>query len=567
MRRLLLITSILSVSACDLSPDFTLPEMLTPETYKEAPTTAEDTDANAGPVLDPADNVKWKRVDEKAKIEEVAWWRMFNQPELDSLMEEAMKDSPTLEVAAQRVAQARGTAEISGASLLPSISAGFGPERQKQSGDSINASFPSPTPAVTKPYTLYTARGSITYELDLFGKNRNTTRAAERDADAEENNYRAARLALQADIAQAYFEHASLVAERDILMKAMETRTTTRDQIKSKFNVGLVDDLTLANAEIELNTAQSDFAAVTQQLKANEHRIAVLIGSNPSQIRLGNSKLTSPPPVVPAGIPSELLARRPDVQAAAQQMAAANARIGAAKAGYLPDISLSASGGYSAADLGDLFRKGNEFWLLGPIAGSTILTQPIFEGGRLSGTLHQRKAVYEGAVASYKNAVLNAFREVEDNLSAVTQLNEQHKSRRAAVASGTRAFNVATERYDIGYSSQLEYLDAQRGLLAAERGEVQTLGQRYIATVQLIRALGGSWVTASPAKTVTDKVVVPSETAPDVKTEKPEASIVIEPKDVVDEKPVDTAPAALESKTPDAEPEAVPAAPWYDFWS
>jgi multidrug efflux system outer membrane protein len=207
------------------------------------------------------------------------------------------------------------------------------------------------------------------------------------------------------------------------------------------------------------------------------------------------------------------------VQSAVDESAAANARIGAARAGYLPDISLSAVGGFVSTDLHDLFNKSSRFWAIGPMAGGTILTQPIFEGGLIEGTLAERKAAYAGASANYKATVINAFREVEDNLSGLRNLTDQAKARRTGLAAAKRAYAAAGERYKVGYASQIDYLDAERGLLASERGDVQVLGQRYVATIQLIKALGGSWATASRADTSAVRVETITEKPAEPKAE------------------------------------------------
>lgn len=503
MRKLLLLTTALSaLSACDLSPDMTLPQLFGGSAYKEAQVVPAKVAGPAAPAVAAADDVKWKRVDEKAKIEEVAWWRMFNLPELDALEEQAMKDSPSLEVAAQRLNAARAMSDVADSSLFPSIEAGFGPQRQKSAAATINANMPPGTVVATKPFTTYTAQGSISYALDLFGKNRNTARAADREAEAEANNYRAARLLLQADLAQAYIERASLLAENDILERTVAARKQTRDHNKQKFDVGTVDDLTFANTENELANAEAERSIVAQQLAQSEHKIAVLVGVEPSTLGLSKTTLSAPPPVVPAGMPSRLLERRPDIQSAAHMIAAANARIGAARAGYFPDISLSAVGGYSAIKFSDLFKKPSQFWALGGANGAQILTQPIFEGGLLGGTLEARKAEYEGASANYRATALQAFREVEDNLSGLRNLREQADARATSLNASRRAYAVAGDRYKVGYSSQIDYLDAERGYLAAQRSNVQVLGQRYIATIQLVKALGGSWDSAPEATPV-----------------------------------------------------------------
>lgn len=513
----LLLASVLVLSACDLSPEYKLPELFGSSLFKEEAAPAADADApqvkEDAPEVKPAGDISWKRVDEKAKIEEFAWWRMFGDPALDALEEQAMKDNPSLEVAAQRVRSARGLAGVSEANLYPTIDATAGPMRQKPAAANINGSFPQPVPIRTKPYTTYTAQGTVMYELDLFGMNRNTARAANHDADAEANNYRAARLALQTDVAQAYFQYAALKAESDLLERTLKDRRAALKLTRQKRDVGTIDDLVLSSSETDLANVEADRAAVAQQLATVEHMLAALLGVTPAELKLGDVKLAATPPQIPAGLPSTLLERRPDIQAAAEKIAAANARIGAARAGYFPNISLSGVFGYSSTEMGDLFKKGNDFWSI-PAANAMLLTQPIFQGGRITSTLDARKADYEGAVASYRGAALQAFREVEDTLSNLRTLREQAAARNVAYGAAKRAYTVAKQRYDVGYSSHLDFLDAERSYLAAERSNVQVTGQRFVATVQLVKALGGSWETAPAHATATTPETVKTESVP-----------------------------------------------------
>lgn len=486
-------TALLILSACDFSPELKLPEMKIPEFFKEAVAPLAK-DEPAAVEQFSAEGIDWKRVDEKAKIEETAWWRMFKSSTLDGLMERAMKDNPSLDVAAARVASANALAGISASNLLPSIGIGAGPERRLPSA--ANASGNSGGNAVaTKPYTTYTVQGHITYELDLFGLQRNTTRAAERNAEAEANRYRASRLLLQAAVANTYFSLAALADEDRALTALRDDGRKAVALIQKKRDVGTVDDLVLSAAKNQLAEIEGAQAAVAQQRATTEHQLATLVGVTPAEFELTPETLTEVPPAVPVCLPSTLLARRPDVQAAVEQIKAANARIGAAKAGYLPDISLSASGGFAAKSLGDVFKSASKFWSLGPMAGSTILTQPLFEGGLITATLEERQAAYDAASASYREAALTAFREVEDSLSNIRTLAEQAKANDAALAAAKRAHTVAYQRFNAGYSSYLDYLDAKRQLLSAERSHAALAGARYGALINLVKALGGSWET------------------------------------------------------------------------
>ena len=507
------------LAGCDLSPDLIMPDVFKPASFKES---AAAVDTNAAPVA-PATDGKWKRFDDKAQIDEFAWWRMFSMPELDALMEQAMKDNPTLDVAAERVNNARAMTDSEYAKLYPTVGVGFGPSRQLTSPASIKPNIPPGTTITTKPYTLYTANATIGWDTDLFGQHRAQARAAAKDADAEQNTYRAARLGLQADLAQTYFRLAALRQENDILQKTLKTREQTLKYTQQKYDVGAIDSLSLSKEEADIAGVQSDAASVQQQVDVAEHALAVLIGTPPSELTVKVKQLNLAPPAIPAGIPSTLLERRPDIKQAADQIAAANERIGVARSGAFPNISLSAMGGFVSGDLSHLFQWSNRSWLIGPLAG-TILTQPIFEGGQLAAQRAQADSGYKSAVASYRGSVLSAFGEVEDNLSGIRNAADQVKATNADVAAAKRAYDVAKQRYDVGYSSHLEFLDAERTLLAAQRTKVAVVGNQYITTVELVKALGGSWVTpvktdapvaaaapVAPAPAVVDDAVTPGE--------------------------------------------------------
>lgn len=481
------------LSGCDLAPDYRLPEITLPSLFRE------DT-AEAVADVAPAEDGRWKRFDATARIEEFAWWRMFADDTLNRLMDEAMQGNPSLAAAIERVNAARAVAERAGAPLLPAVEVGFGPQRQLSSAAAVNANLPPNVRASTQPTTLYTARGTISYELDLFGKNRGTARAATEDAAAEASHYRAARLALQAELAQTYFRLRALREEETLAQRVREIHAQTQQLTEQKHAAGSVDALVLSAAKTALAQAEAEAALAGEARAVAEHALAVLVGKLPSQLALETDTLRAVPQAVPAGLPSSLLERRPDIQQAARKIAAANARIGVARAGYFPDISLSATGGSVAESLSDLFQWSSRTWAIGPLAG-TILTQPLFEGGRLAAARAQTEASYQEAVAAYRASVLTAFREVEDQLSGVHRAQAQVQAAQDARAAARLAHGVASDRLAAGYSSRLDYLDAERGLLVATRTHVQALGQHYVDTVQLVKALGGSWQSPVPVST------------------------------------------------------------------
>lgn len=493
----------IAISGCDLSPDYTLPTISMADFIKNdkktpllavAPIT---TQKEVAPIADG----RWKRFDPYTKHQAIAWWRMFDDSTLNALMEQALKNNPSLREAIERVKAARGFADESGAPLLPSVSVGFGPERLQQSSAAINANLPPSARIRTKPYTLYTARGTISYELDVFGKNRATARAASHDAQAQMYDYLAARTALEAEIVQTYFRLISQREEERLVNEDLAAFDESLTLMRERFRIGDVDRVALAALEQNFALAQSNAATAANARAVTEHALAELMGIVPSALSLKTHALTQPPPLVPAGLPSSLLERRPDIKSAANKIAAANERIGVARSGYFPDISLSASGGTAASVIEDLFKWSSRTWALGPLAG-TILTQPIFEGGRLAAVRAQADANYHAAVARYKASVLKAFREVEDQLSYVQQSAIASQAAMHAERAARQAFTVIGARYHVGAVSKPEYLTSKREWLQAERNKIQATGQYYIATVQMVKALGGSWQAIPPPETL-----------------------------------------------------------------
>lgn len=261
--------------------------------------------------------------------------------------------------------------------------------------------------------------------------------------------------------------------------------------VRSRFEGGIGNDLDVARAETELATTEADAASLAQRRTQLENALAILLGSNPSTFRLPATTDRSwnpEPPGVPAGLPAELLERRPDVATAERQLAAANARIGVAKAAFFPVVTLTASGGYLSGDVQTLFNWESRVWSIGP-----SISLPIFAGGRIRANYKRSQAAFEESVARYRQQVLAAFGDVEDSLAGIRHLADQSAAQQRAVANARRAADLAGERYRSGIVSYLEVVDANREALQAERGSAQLSGQRLNAAVQLIKALGGGW--------------------------------------------------------------------------
>jgi multidrug efflux system outer membrane protein len=328
--------------------------------------------------------------------------------------------------------------------------------------------------------------------VDLFGRVASSVDAAEADTAQSEALLRSVQLALQGDVAQNYFNLRELDAELDVFNRTVELRQAAVDFAQHRFNSGDVTDLILQQAKAELATARSDAMTVKRQRAASEHSLAVLLGKAPAELTVAANPLTPVRVTIPPGLPSSLLERRPDITAAERAMAAENARIGVARAAFFPSLSLTGNAGFESAALGSLFRASSGTYLLGPLVG-TMLNLPIFDGGERSGNLANAKAKYEENVAKYRQQVLVAFQEVEDNLANLRILQDQNQVQAEAVAASARAAQLSRAQYNDGSIAYLDVIDTERTLLQARRAAVQLEGARAVSTVNLIRALGGGW--------------------------------------------------------------------------
>jgi multidrug efflux system outer membrane protein len=315
--------------------------------------------------------------------------------------------------------------------------------------------------------------------------------AARLDAAASEATYRSVLLVLQADVAQTYFRLRATDAELRTLEETVHLREESVKVNQRRFELGDIGEFDLSRARTELSTARAEAIGVQRQRATLEHALAVLLGKPPAAFAADANPLAADGaalPTVPAGLPSTLLERRPDISAAQQQVQAANARIGVARAALFPALTLSAAAGTETASSGALFQAAAKSWVFG-----AMLAMPLIDGGRNRANISRSEAVLDESVANYRQQVLTAFQEVEDNLAGLRILAGQTEQVDDAVVSARRSADLAQKLYDAGRSSYLELLDAQRNLAAVERSAVQLRGNRAVTTVALIRSLGGSW--------------------------------------------------------------------------
>jgi outer membrane protein, multidrug efflux system len=393
--------------------------------------------------------------------------------------------------------EARALNQSARAGLFPTLDAGFGPTREKVSPAS---QFQSDS-GQSQAQSLWRAQAGVSYEVDMFGRVANTVSAAGAETQRSEALFHSVLLALQADVAQNYFALRELDAETEVYTEAVSLREEALRLVKHRHDLGDISELDLARAESELATARSDAMTVQRLRAASEHSLAVLLGKSPAEFSMASNPLKAVNVRIPVGLPSSLLERRPDIAAAEREMAAANARIGVAKAAFFPSLSLTGAAGFESGSLSNLFKWSSSTFLLGPLSG-TMLNLPIFDGGLRKGNLANARAVYEEDVANYRQQVLVAFREVEDNLSDLRILEGQTQTQSEAVDASARAAKLARAQYREGDVIYLTVIDAERTVLQSRRAAVQLQGVQAAATVNLIRALGGGW--SDPSKSPDD---------------------------------------------------------------
>ncbi|RZA34479.1 MAG: efflux transporter outer membrane subunit [Lysobacteraceae bacterium] len=468
----------LLLTAC-ATPEFKQPAVETPTAFR-------NTQVPAATEVEGIEGSRWKLAQPAEQQPRGQWWLAFNDPALSALIEEAGANNANLAVAASRVKQARAIAGIAAADRVPQIGVGIGAQRARPSA--LESGLPQGTS--TQPVNTYTAQLSASYEVDLFGRVAAGVSAARSDAASSEANYRSVLLALQADVAQTYFRLRALDAELDTLAQTVRLREESVKITQRRFDLGDIGEFDLSRARTELATARAEAIGLQRQRATAEHALAVLLGKPASHYVAGPSPLLDAAtlPGIPAGLPSSLLERRPDIVAAQRAMEASNARIGVARGAMFPALTISAAGGGVGGAFSEVFKWSSRSWVLG-----LLTSMPIIDGGRNRANVERSEAVLEESVGTYRQSVLTAFAEVEDNLAGLRILSGQAEQIDAALVAARRSADLAQKLYDAGRSSYLELLDAQRNLAAVERTAVQLRGNRAVTTVALIRALGGGW--------------------------------------------------------------------------
>lgn len=458
----------MALGGCAAGPDYQRPDMALPSAYKEA-----------GP---------WKAAEPRAIDSNLRWWEAYGDATLSALIDQANAANQTIEQAQAQYRQARAAADAARAGFWPTVGVNASAQRARAKSNGAVA--------VSNGYA---AALDVSWEPDLWGAVRRQVEASDASTQASEASLAAARLSIQAALAQDYLQLRAVDREKDLYARTLDAYARTLKLTQSQYDAGVALRSDVAQAEAQLKTAQAqsiDLEATRAQL---EHAIAMLMGKAPAQFDLPALPADQPwkfnVPPVPTGLPSDLLERRPDIAAAERNVASANAGIGVARAAYFPSLVLSASGGFGAASFAQWFNAPGRVWSLG-----ALLAETLFDGGLRKARDAQAVAVFDASAAQYKQTVLGAFQEVEDNLSTLRVLDSEAHVQDDAVAASRLSEQLALAQYRAGTTTFLTVAVAQALTLSNERAAVQLRGRQLVASVALVKAVGGGWSAESISK-------------------------------------------------------------------
>jgi len=461
----------LLLTGCKMGPDYQRPAVETPPDWR------------------------WKTAEPADHLPRGAWWKMFEDPQMDALQETAAAANQDLQAAMARVEQARATARLRRSDFFPTLDGSAQWRHDRTSGNRPSpVGFPIPSLTLEQ----WDVPFDLSYEVDLWGKVRRSLESSRHLAAAAEAARHSILLTLQADVAAAYFNLQTLEQEIRLLEHAIQIRREALTIFEQRLEAGLGSEFEVQRARVEVASAEADLGAARRRQAEGFNALAVLCGRPPAGFAPAIHRGPTILPAVVPGLPSSLLERRPDVAEAERRMAARNAEIGVAKTAFFPSLRLTGRGGLQSGLLSDLFDWDSSTWGFGP-----NLTVPIFQAGRGRANLDRARAAYDEAVAAYRQQVLVAFREVDDSLAALRFLNEQTSSRAQAAQAATQALSLAMDRYRAGAVNFLEVVDAESARLLNETACIRLAQEQLLATVRLIKALGGGWNDLPASRTNT----------------------------------------------------------------
>ena len=466
--------TILLLSACTVGPDYVKPSVETPPAYKEA-----------------EGGAKWQIAQPKDDVIRGAWWELFNDPQLNALEAQVVISNQNIAVAEAQYRQALALVQAARAGYFPTVGVNGSATRSRTPFISGGSSGSSRTSSSARAVNNFLVSGNASWEPDIWGKVRRTVEANEASAQASAADLASIRLSAQTALAQDYFQLCALDAQKKLFTATVSAYQRFLDLTKNRYAGGVASKADVLQADTQLKTTQAQAIALGVQRAQLEHAIAMLIGKSASVFSIPETPLSLTPPTIPVSVPSVLLERRPDIAAAERLAAAANAQIGVAEAAYYPNISLTATGGFEGSQLSNWLTWPNRLWSIGTAAAETV-----FDAGLRSAQTAQARAAFDASVASYRQAVLTGFQEVEDNLAALRLLEEEAMAQDEAVKSARQSLQVSINQYKAGTISALNIITVQTIALNDEQTAVGIAGQRMTASVLLISALGGGWDTS-----------------------------------------------------------------------
>lgn len=470
----------LLAAGCTVGPNYHRPSVPQAPAWKE----------NAAPPPSPP-NGAWKQAEPSDQVLRGQWWHLYNDPQLNALEDKVAVSNQTLKAATEQYLEAREQVQVARSEYYPTLAAGPSFSRTRSSYNQATA-----VRGVSHyQYNTWSLGGQAQWQPDFWGQVRRTVEQSRAIAQASAAQLANVELSLRAELAIDYFQMRGLDTQKQLLDNSVNSyqEYLKLTQIRFKGGVATESDVALAQTQLEQTRAQDVDVDVARA--QYEHAIATLIGVPASTFSLPPMPLTSVPPPIPVGLPSQLLERRPDIAAAERQVDAANAQIGIALSAWYPNISLTGTGGFLSGSPGTLIQGPSEFWSLGASA-----VELLFDAGRRHAITQQTRDAYELQVANYRQSVLNAFQEVEDNLSTLRILDQEAGVQAGAVTAAERSLNLSTRRYKGGVTTYLEVLTAQTALLSNQRTQADITARQYADSAQLILALGGGWDTSQLPK-------------------------------------------------------------------
>ena len=433
----------------------------------------------------PADTYKeidgWKTAQPNDQLQRGAWWEIFGDPELNALEDQLTASNQDLKAAQARFREARALVRFNRASLYPTISTAPGIAAIRDSGNQPYLPTTHNTGEFVLPFDL-------SYEVDVWGRVRRTVAASREEAQATAADLETVSLSLHAELAYDYFELRSADAQKQLLDDTVKAYQESLQLTINRFDGGAAPKSDVAQAQTQLETTRVQDTDIAVQRAQFEHAIAILIGKPPAAFSVPPSPLHAQPPNISAGLPSQLLERRPDIASGERRVAEANEQIGIARAAFFPTILLNATGGFEGDSITNWFTWPSRFWAVGPSALDTL-----FDAGRRRATSQGALANYDATVAGYRQTTLTALQQVEDNLAALRILEQEARQQQTATGSAQESLQIFNERYIGGADPYLQVLNAQTIALQNERNDVDILRRRMDASVLLIKALGGGW--------------------------------------------------------------------------